>query len=239
MIKRGVLLGLALLLTIGALAVALSFFLKQATPALQPTSITKASTIILDAGHGGEDGGAVSVTGLPESQINLELVLKMDSILGFYGTAPVLLREDDRSLHDEDAITLREKKVSDLKNRVARVEAIPNATLISIHQNTYQDSRYHGTQVFYTQTPGSEELAGHVQAMVQSYLQFDNNRQSKQIPDSVYLMNHITCPAILVECGFLTNPEEEANLRDSTYQKKLAAVLCAAWLTAQDEVISG
>ena len=231
--KRGLWLGLILVLVAILLSWALKFFQKQATPTLQPTAITKVGTLILDAGHGGEDGGAVSITGVAESQFNLDIVLKMDDILGFYGTPPILLRQEDRSLHDEGSSTLREKKVSDLKNRVSRIESVPNATLISIHQNTYPDSRYHGAQVFFAPTDGSEQLAAHVQDMVKTYLQPDNSRQSKLIPDSVYLMNHITCPAILVECGFLTNPEEEANLRNDGYQEKLAAVLCAAWLTSQ------
>lgn len=180
----------------------------------------------------GRRWGAVSITGVPESQINLEIVQKMDGILGFYGVSPILLRTEDRSLHDSSASTLREKKVSDLKNRVEAIEAVPNGILVSIHQNTYTDSRYHGTQAFYAPTDGSSELAGYIQSLIQMKLQPDNNRNCKQIPDTVYLMNHISCPAVLVECGFLTNPEEEALLREQQYQKKLAAVLSAAWLTA-------
>jgi N-acetylmuramoyl-L-alanine amidase len=191
--------------------------------------------LILDAGHGGEDGGAVSITGVPESQINLNIVLKMNDILGFYGTAPILLREEDISLHDESAVTLREKKVSDLKNRVEMIQTHQNATLISIHQNTYSDSKYHGAQVFFAETPGSKELGEQIQLTFKSCLQPENNRATKQIPESVFLMNHIDCPAVLVECGFLTNPEEEKQLRDSTYQKKLAALLSSVWLTTVNQ----
>ena len=230
--KRGVWLGCCVLAVVIVLSWVIVFFLEQETTALQPTSVTQASTLILDAGHGGEDGGAVSITGVPESQINLEIVKKMDSILGFYGVSPVLLRAEDRSLHDSGASTLREKKVSDLKNRVEAIEAVPNGVLVSIHQNTYTDSRYHGSQAFYAPTDGSSELAGHIQNQLHMRLQPDNSRNCKQIPDTVYLMNHISCPAVLVECGFLTNPEEEALLRDQQYQKKLAAVISAAWLTA-------
>ena len=105
--------------------------------------------LILDAGHGGEDGGAVSLTGVPESGINLSVVLKLDQVFGFYGVVPVLLRETDISLHDPEADTLRKKKVSDLHNRVAAIEGTENAVVISIHQNTFQDPAYHGAQVFY------------------------------------------------------------------------------------------
>ena len=154
-------------------------------------------------------------------------------MLGLYGVDPILLREEDISLHTGDANTLREKKRSDLKNRTAAIEAVEGGTLISIHQNTYPGSRYHGTHVFYAPTDGSQALADHVQNSIKTALQPDNERAVKQIPDTVYIMNHITCPGILIECGFLTNPAEEAMLRDPDYQRKLSAVIAAAWLTAE------
>lgn len=233
--RRGIAYFILMLILVAALTCTLRLFVAQATPAVQPTSITQAGSFILDAGHGGEDGGAVSITGVAESGINLDIVRKMEDILSFYGQAPVLLRREDISLHDSQADTLREKKVSDLKNRVAAIEALPSATLISIHQNTYTDSRYRGAQVFYADTQGSQELAQCLQAALQNELQPENTRECKPIPDSVYLMNHISCRAVLVECGFLTNPEEEALLRDSVYQKKLAAVLSATCLLVQTQ----
>ena len=149
-----------------------------------------------------------------------------------YGVDPILLREEDISLHNSSANTLREKKRSDLENRVSAIEEVEGGTLLSIHQNTYPSSRYHGTHVFYAPTQGSQDLAEHFQNSIKAALQADNERVAKQIPDTVYIMNHITCPAILIECGFLTNPEEEALLRDENYQRKLAAVVAGAWLTA-------
>lgn len=190
------------------------------------------ATLILDAGHGGEDGGAVSITGVSESQINLAVALRMEELLSFYGIPVTMLRRDDISLHDSGCTTLREKKVSDLKNRVAAVEAEEEAVLISIHQNSFPQSQYYGAQVFYAPTEGSQALAEHIQGVVHRDLQPDNSRASKEIPDSVYLMNHISCPGVLVECGFLTNPEEEWLLRNEGYQTKMAAVLAAAWLSA-------
>ena len=230
--KRGLWLAGAVLAVTAALAAVLWELDRLAAPALSPAVVSSPTGLILDAGHGGEDGGAVSLTGTPESRINLEIVLKMDDILGFYGTAPLLLRREDISLHDADAVTLREKKVSDLKNRVAAIQAAAGASLISIHQNSYPQSRYHGAQTFYAPTQGSRELAEHIQTVLRQTLQQENQREVKQIPDTVYLMNHISCRAALVECGFLTNPEEEALLRDDGYQRKLAAALSAAWLTA-------
>jgi len=201
-------------------------------PAVSPVALRRTGPLVLDAGHGGEDGGAVSLTGVPESQLNLAIVRKLRDVLGLYGVDPILLREEDISLHDPDAGTLREKKRSDLKNRVAAIEAVEGGTLLSIHQNTYTSSRYSGSHVFYAPTDGSRALAEHFQSSIKAALQPDNERAVKQIPDSVYIMNHVTCPAVLVECGFLTNPEEEALLRNEDYQRRLAAVLASAWLMA-------
>lgn len=201
-----------------------------------PASVTAARTAgtgipvpILDAGHGGEDGGAVSVTGVAESGINLAITRKLELILAFYGTAPEVLRREDVSLHDPEADTLREKKASDLRNRAAAVEACPNGVLISIHQNSYPDSRYHGAQVFYGGGEGSALFAQQTQTLLRQTLDPENDREAKPIPDSVYLMSHITRPAILVECGFLSNPEEEQLLLRDDYQRKLAMVLAGAW----------
>ena len=181
-------------------------------------------TLVLDAGHGGEDGGAVSLSGVPESGINLAIVQKLDQLLGLYGEAPLLLRSEDISLHDDSAQTLREKKVSDLHNRVARIE-----------ENTFSDGKYHGAQVFYSNGELSQPLAQLTQETLRAALDPGNTREAKPIPDSVYLMNHITCPAILVECGFLSNAEEELLLQSGAYQTKLASALAASWLQWLDE----
>ena len=232
--KRGLCLAAALLAVWGLLTFALGRLDGLIAPAVRPVSVTRAAPLILDAGHGGEDGGAVSVTGVPESRVNLEIVQKLRDTLALYGVDPVVLREEDVSLHDPEASTLREKKRSDLKNRVRAVEAVEGGTLLSIHQNSYPGSQYRGAQVFYAPTGGSRELAELLQTALREELQPDNDRQAKPIPESVYLMNHVSCPAVLVECGFLTNPEEEALLRDGGYQRKLALVLASAWLTAPE-----
>ena len=229
--KKGILLAGALIGTVALLALALGRLNSLVEPAMEPSAVQRTDPLVLDAGHG-EDGGAVSITGAPESKINLAIVLKLRDVLGLYGVDPILLREEDVSLHDSGAGTLREKKRSDLKNRVAFVEAVEGGTLLSIHQNTYPGSRYHGAHVFYAPTEGSQELAEHVQNSIKAALQPDNERAVKRIPDTVYIMNHVTCPAVLIECGFLTNPEEEALLRDEDYQRKLSAVIAAAWMTA-------
>ncbi len=190
--------------------------------------------IVIDAGHGGEDGGAVSLSGTPESQINLSVALKLEDLLVFYGIPVKMTRRDDISIHDSTAKTLREKKVSDLHNRVSYIKNIQTPVLLSIHQNSYQDSRYSGAQVFFADTLGSEPLAKQVQDILNRSLNFKNTRAPQKIPSTVYLFSHIDCPAVLVECGFLTNPEEELLLRQMEYQKKLSLCLTGAVLTSQN-----
>ena len=187
-------------------------------------------TVVIDAGHGGEDGGAVSISGVPESGINLEIALKLDYMMGLYGVQTKVLRDRDISLHDSDAKTLRQKKVSDLHNRVSIIESIENATLISIHQNTFQGAKYHGAQVFYTKHEESLPFATLTQQILREALDPSNTRLPAKIPDSVYLMKHITCRAILVECGFLSNREEDQKLQTAAYQTKIGLALAGAFL---------
>lgn len=194
--------------------------------------------LILDAGHGGEDGGAISLTGVAESNINLSIVLKIDQILGFYGVSPILLRDTDVSLHSAEADTLHEKKASDLKNRVALIQNTPNAFLISVHQNSFTNSAYHGAQVFYRDTAESIALAEYMQDALRQKLDPQNSRAPAKISDSIYLMKHVTCPALLVECGFLSNPTEENKLNNNDYQTQIAMCIAATWLTAS-EIQSG
>ena len=169
--KKGILLAGALIGTVALLALALGRLNSLVEPAMEPSAVQRTGPLVLDAGHGGEDGGAVSITGAPESKINLAIVLKLRDVLGLYGVDPILLREEDVSLHDDDANTLREKKRSDLKNRVAVIDAVEGGTLLSIHQNTYPGSRYHGAHVFYAPTEGSQELAEHFQNSIKAALQ--------------------------------------------------------------------
>ena len=229
--KKNAAIGVMALLVVGT-SLCLLWRTPSAIPTLAGPPQLQGTKVVIDAGHGGEDGGAVSPSGTVESGINLEIALRLDAVLGLYGTDTVLLRTEDVSLHDPDAQTLREKKASDLRNRAERVEAIPNALLVSIHQNTYTGSgRYHGAQVFYADAESSEALARHAQEILRQALDPQNTRQASKLPGAVYLMDHITCPAILVECGFLSNPEEDALLRTAGYQTKLAAALASALLS--------
>lgn len=187
-------------------------------------------TLILDAGHGGEDGGASTAAGEKESDINLAIVRRTQALMVFLGIEPRLTRETDVSLHSSGAETLRQKKVSDLKNRTALIESIPGAILISVHQNHFTDPKYGGAQVFFSDGEASRQWGEQTQEVLRRVLDPDNGRKAKPIPSGIYLFDHISCPAILVECGFLSNGEEAALLLTSTYQRKIAMVLAETYL---------
>lgn len=187
--------------------------------------------IVIDAGHGGEDGGAISVSGIQESGINLEISLRLNDLLHFLGAQTRMIRTEDVSVYTEGD-TIAQKKVSDIKNRVSIVQNTPNAVLISIHQNHFSEEKYRGAQVFYA--VGSEALAERLQSALIAQVNPDNHRECKPARD-IYLMEHVSCPAALVECGFLSNYKEEQLLRDATYQKKLAAAIAGSLLTYLEE----
>lgn len=179
--------------------------------------------IVIDAGHGGEDGGATSCTGIPESRCNLEIALKLNDLLHLLGYDTRMVRTSDTAVYTTGS-TIAQKKVSDLKERVRIANSTENGLLVSIHQNTFSDSQYSGAQIFYAETDGSETLAKQLQSDFAATLNPGSNRQCK-MARGVYLMENIECTGILVECGFLSNPEEEARLRSGEYQKKLCCVI--------------
>lgn len=181
-------------------------------------------TIVIDAGHGGVDGGATSCTGIPESQFNLEISLKLEDLFHLLGFKTKMIRRTDISVYSSGE-TIAAKKVSDLRNRVRLVSETDDPVLISIHQNTFPDSRYHGAQVFYSEK--GKEFASLMQHGLVANIPNNNKRTAKRA-EGVYLMQHVDCVGILIECGFLSNPEEEALLRDKDYQKKLCAIIASA-----------
>lgn len=187
--------------------------------------IAERTCILIDAGHGGIDGGATSCTGVLESQLNLEIALRLDDLLHFLGHNTKMIRKTDTSIHTEGS-TIAAQKVSDLKERVRIVNSTKSGLLVSIHQNTFQDDRYSGAQIFYAANPESQELAKTLQSAMIQYLNPGSKRQCKP-SDGIYLMQHIQKTGILIECGFLTNPQEEALLRSTEYQQKLSCVIAS------------
>lgn len=186
----------------------------------------KRTCIIIDAGHGGVDGGATSCTGVLESQLNLQIALRLNDLMHLLGMHTVMIRTDDRSVYTEGE-SIAAKKVSDLKERVCIVNSENNAILVSIHQNTFPDSRYSGAQVFYSTGNESADLAKRLQSDLVSCLNPGSRRAAKQ-GSGIYLLENINTTGVLVECGFLSNPTEEAKLRSDRYQQKLSAVIAAA-----------
>ena len=193
--------------------------------------VTGRKTVVIDAGHGGVDGGATSCTGVLESQFNLEIATRLNDLMHLLGIQTRMIRESDCSIHTQGE-TISQKKISDLRERVRIVNSMEDCVLISIHQNHFSDSKYSGAQVFYPQTAGSRELSSKLQENMKSALNPDSHRGIKKA-DGIYLMQHINCPGALIECGFLSNPQEEYLLKTQDYQQKICCVIAttvSCWL---------
>ncbi len=182
-------------------------------------------TIVIDAGHGGVDGGATSCSGVLESTINLKFAKKLNDLLHLLGYETTMIRTTDTSIYTEGE-SIAAKKVSDLKERVRIVNETKGAILISLHQNTFPSSIYGGPQVFYAKNEESRELASQMQTALKAALMPSSKRQCKKA-SGIYLMENIDATGILIECGFLTNPEEEAKLRSEDYQKNFCCVIAS------------
>lgn len=179
--------------------------------------------IVIDAGHGGLDGGTTGAAGTAEDRVNLQIAGRLEAMLALLGCETVMTRTTEDSLASEGK-TIRAQKQSDLRNRVNMVSGFPSALLVSIHQNHFPDPKYSGPQVFHTKN--AAELAGTMQSALTAALA-PGSRRSAKTASGIYLMEHIPHPGLLVECGFLSNPEEERKLASAEHQKKLAAVMGA------------
>ena len=223
---KGKKLEIGILLLVMCIFASSAFWADQAVTALSESlPIEREHCIVIDPGHGGVDGGATSCTGVLESAINLQIATRLNDLLHFLGYDTKMIRTDDSSIYTAGE-TIAQKKISDLKERVRICNETDGAILISIHQNNFQDSRYSGAQVFYPSTEGSEEFAKNIQRELARTLNPGSKRDIKR-GKGIYLLEHIRCPGILVECGFLSSPEEEAKLRSPEYQKKLCCVIAA------------
>ena len=191
----------------------------------------KQAQVILDAGHGGSDPGKIGLNNLLEKDINLAIAKKLEKMLTLSGFHVIMTREEDVSIGDPALDTVKERKVSDLHNRLGLIEEQGDCIFLSIHQNHFTSSRYYGTQVFYsTNDPSSEELAEAVRGRVVSLLQPDNTRECKPATSSIYLLWHAEVPAVLVECGFLSNESEAQKLNDPQYQEQMAFAIYSGFL---------
>ena len=183
-------------------------------------------TVIVDAGHGGDDGGAIGIDGTVEKDINLDIALKLEKILKFYGFNVIMTRTQDVMTCDDGIDSLRKRKISDIHNRFELMRKNPDAIFISVHQNKFEDSSQHGTQVFYSgNDERSKELAEAIQTSVTLTLQRKNDRVVKKSGSGIYLLYHAKIPAVLVECGFISNSDELKKLKDESYRMKLAILI--------------
>ena len=181
--------------------------------------------VVIDAGHGGIDGGATSLDGIHESNINLQISLRLNDLLHLLGVKTVMIRKDDRSVYTSGN-TIASQKISDLKQRVKIVNESNASVLLSIHQNYFADSRYSGAQVFYCEVGDSKLLANNLQTSISSHLDTKNNRKIQK-SSGIYLMDHISITGVLIECGFISNAEESKLLASKQYQLKLSCVLAS------------
>lgn len=182
--------------------------------------------VIIDAGHGGEDGGAIGYGGLIEKDVNLSISLYLKDIFTLNGFEVIMTRQEDLSIYDDGKNTIRKKKVSDMKNRLKIIEDNQNAVFVSVHQNIFAESKYNGAQIFYSpNNPKSKELAEIIQQSFKDLLQPQNERKHKKAGKDLFLLYKAQIPAVIVECGFISNPEEAKKLNSHDYQKKVAAVI--------------
>ncbi len=195
--------------------------------------------VIIDAGHGGEDGGAVGIDGTLEKDVNLSISEKIYDLLGLYGINVYMTRSDDVSLHSENAKKINKRKLSDMQNRVKQVTETPNAVLISIHQNYFPEENCRGAQVFFGKNNvQSRPLAESVLISLNKGLNDRYIRDIKKVEDRVYLLKNVNCPAILVECGFLSNAKESELLMSDSYRLKISACIASGYLQyTKDEVM--
>lgn len=179
-------------------------------------------TIVIDAGHGKPDEGAQSSRGTTEAETNLKIALKLQNLLEQSGSSVVLTRSDENAIYDLDAKTLKEKKISDIHNRVKIGNESSADIFVSIHLNKIPQQQYDGWQTFYNaESQDGQKLAVAIQNNLNKAIQKENNRVAKSI-ENIYIIKHVEIPITIVECGFLSNPEEEQKLLEDEYQNRLA-----------------
>ena len=193
----------------------------------RPASAEAGVTFVLDAGHGGEDSGAVGLNGVLEKNLNMEMTLLLGELLREAGYRVVYTRTEDRLLYTEEQNVAGQRKLYDLKNRLAVAEGEENAVLVSIHMDKFSSAAASGLQVHYAGVGDSRLLADKVQSRVRTDLQPNSRRTVKAASEDIYLLYHATMPAVLIECGFLSNPEECKKLSEKDYQRQLSfSIFC-------------
>lgn len=174
---------------------------------------------IIDAGHGGFDGGAVADDGTLEKDLNLAMAKKLDEILTLNGYETIMIRQEDISVEEKND---KHKKKGDIRKRLKIAREYPDALFISIHQNSFKQRNSYGTQVFYgVKNEKSEKLANILQDTIKGSLQPSNRRSIKKAGKNLYLLSNMENVSVMIECGFITNKDELEILKDPEYQEKL------------------
>lgn len=218
-LKRG---ALPLFLVIMVSAVSVYFYTSDKVALAASLSAQSQKTVIIDAGHGGFDGGAVASDGTVEKNINLNISLTLAKLLKQNGFCVIMTRETDTSTEDSTLSEIASKKRSDLKNRLQLMKDNPQAVFVSIHLNKFTTSAAFGSQVFYSDSEQARMLGECIQRSIVGLIQHDNMRVNKKATSSTYLLYKATVPAVLVECGFLSNANELEKLKQKDYQDQMA-----------------
>jgi len=203
---------------------------KDETPSVFSLGKVDLPILVIDAGHGGADGGAVSDTGVRESVINLDISKRMAALAELAGLPYTMTRVSEDIEYPESAKSIAHKKVYDQKKRVELINNTPNAVLISIHQNKFPHKSVSGPQSFYSKNLGSDAFAELVQNSVNLAICPNNRRVAAPIAQNLFLYKNVKCPTVLIECGFLSNPNEEKLLSTDEYKLKIAVALTSAYL---------
>ena len=192
------------------------------------------TTLIIDAGHGGADGGALSISGEKESILNLKISNKTELFAAFFGVSTITTRDSEEINYNDSAITIHDKKIDDSNRRVNIINSVDDAVLISIHQNFYNESSVSGAQIFYKACADSKALSENINTFFKHFA--SKVRTPCQISDSIYLFKKINCPAVLVECGFISNFNENLQLNENNYQNKIAMAIISGYLQYENRL---
>ena len=214
---------LAGLILFSAVVVSLSFAGKE----VPIFSKSNGRVVVIDAGHGDPDGGAVSKRGTVESELNLAVAQRLKEQLSSRGYKVIMTRETDEGIHTEKSRTIREKKKEDMYNRLDIINSSNADIFVSIHMNLFKSEKYKGAEVLYSDKfENSMLLAELIQAELVAIDPENQTRQTKKDDGSIFLLKSAEIPAVLVECGFISNIEEEKLLKDEEYQQRLAGAIC-------------
>lgn len=217
--KRMIFINLSIVISILIYSLSSNTFSKAQLASSTPISN---HTIIVDAGHGSPDGGATGLDGSIESDLNLSIVLKLQNLLESSNCTVILTRSDENGIYEADSNTIREKKISDMKNRVNIANNSNAEIFVSIHMNKLEQTQYSGWQTFYkNQDEKSRQIAERIQLSLNNFIKKPNSREIKSI-SGIYLTKNVKIPLVLVECGFLSNAEENKLLQTDSYQNELA-----------------